>query len=197
MNDDNMTQGQNDSQFEGFSNHFLIAMPSLKSPHFFQSVAYICEHNDNGAIGLIINHPIDIKLGDLFAQMDVPCDDVVSDTVIFAGGPVQTERGFILHSNEKSWESTFTICNTVSITASKDILEDIAQNRGPEEFLITLGYAGWGAGQLEDEMVENSWLTVPANKQIIFDTPIEQRWTAAAQPLGIDMNLMTSQAGHA
>ena len=192
-----ITQAQTDQSFEGLSNHFLIAMPRLKGSNFFQSVAYICEHNTNGAIGLVVNQPTKITLGDLFDQMHVKYDAAIGETSLFSGGPVQTERGFILHSNEKSWESTLTISDTISISSSKDVLEDIANNRGPDKFLITLGYAGWSAGQLEDEMINNSWLTVPADQHIIFDTPVEQRWTAAAQPLGVNMNLIASQAGHA
>ena len=197
MNYEDIKQTQTNKQFEGLSNHFLIAMPSLKGSNFSQSVAYICEHSADGAIGLVVNQPTKITLGDLLDQMDVKYDAAIGETSLFSGGPVQTERGFILHSNEKSWESTLTISDTVSISSSKDVLEDIANNRGPDKFLITLGYAGWNAGQLEDEMINNSWLTLPANQHIIFDTPVEQRWTAAAQPLGIDMNLIASQAGHA
>ena len=197
MDYEDIQQTQADSQFEGLSNHFLIAMPGLNGSSFSQSVAYICEHSINGAIGLVINYPINITLGELFAQMNLKYDTAIGETPLFSGGPVQAERGFILHSTDKSWESTLTLSETISITSSKDILTDIAHNRGPEKFLVTLGYAGWSAGQLEDEIVSNSWLTIPADKQIIFDTPVEQRWTASAQPLGVDMNLIANQAGHA
>jgi putative transcriptional regulator len=206
MDNDDITHSQTDRPLQALSNHFLIAMPGLKSPDFFQSVVYICEHNANGAIGLVINHPINITLSKLFSQMDLTYDAAVDSslhstpidsTPLFAGGPVHTEHGFVLHSSEKSWESTFNTSDDIGITASKDILEDMAHNRGPAKFLVALGYAGWSAGQLEHEMGANSWLTVPADKHIIFDTPTEQRWTAAALPLGVDMNLMTNQAGHA
>lgn len=185
-----------DMQREGLSNYFLIAMPALEASHFHQSVTYICEHNANGAIGLVVNHPLNITLGELFAQMNIACDAAVGRTPLFTGGPVQAERGFLLHSREKSWESTFAVSDDIGITASRDILEDIAHNRGPAEFLVTLGYAGWGAGQLEHEMSVNSWLTVAADKRIIFDTPSERRWTAAALLLGVDMHLIASHAGH-
>ena len=195
--DDDITHSQTDRWFQALSNHFLIAMPGLTSPHFFQSVVYICEHNDDGAIGLVINHPINITLGELFSQMDLEHNSDIGSTPLFSGGPVHTERGFVLHSSEKSWESTFSLSDDIGITASKDILVDMARNSGPAKFLVALGYASWGAGQLEHEMGTNSWLTVPADKHIVFDTLIEQRWTAAALPLGVDMNLMTHQAGHA
>ncbi len=179
------------------NNHFLIAMPGLKDPYFVQSVTYICEHNQDGAIGLTINHPSSLTVGELFEQLNLDNDNPFMQTPLLMGGPVQTERGFVLHSSEKCWDSTLSIANNISITASKDILVDIANNAGPDKLLVALGYAGWEAGQLEEEMSANSWLTVPADDSIIFDTAIEHRWKAAAQQLGIDVNLIANQAGHA
>lgn len=177
-------------------NHFLIAMPGLADPRFSQSVTYICEHNQGGAMGLVINQPANISYGELFSQLALN-EEYQNDSPLLMGGPVQKERGFVLHSNEKKWEATLAVSGDISITGSKDILKDIANHQGPENVLIALGYAGWNAGQLEEEIVQNSWLTVPAEKHIIFDTPIEKRWTCAAQQLGIDLNLLSSQIGHA
>lgn len=177
-------------------NHFLIAMPGLVDPRFSQTVTYICEHNQGGAMGIIINQPAPISYNELFQQLDLN-DNYEDDSPLLIGGPVKKERGFVLHSTEKKWSSTSALSKDIAITGSKDILKDIAQHQGPKESLIALGYAGWDTGQLEQEILQNSWLTVPADKAIIFDTPIEQRWMAAAKPLGIDLTLLSSQAGHA
>lgn len=176
--------------------HFLIAMPGLVDERFRQSVTYICEHHDNGALGITINRAIDFTLGELFEQLDYQSD--ADNTVpLLLGGPVQKQRGFVLHSTEKQWETTISVSDEVCITGSKDILQAMAAEEGPQEALVALGYAGWDAGQLESEVANNSWLTVPANKHIIFNVPLEKRWTAAAAELGIDMHLLSSQAGHA
>lgn len=177
-------------------NHFLIAMPGLTDPRFSQSVTYICEHNDGGAMGIMINQPANLSYNELFEQLQLN-DDYNDDSPLLMGGPVQKERGFVLHSPEKQWTSTLSVSDDIALTGSKDILDDIANHKGPENVLIALGYAGWDAGQLEEEIVQNSWLTVPAEKHIIFDTPLDKRWTSAAKQLGIDVSLMSSQAGHA
>lgn len=183
---------------EKLNNHFLIAMPGLDDPNFVHSVTYICEHNDNGALGIVINHPLEITLGDVFEQMDINADDCarISDTV-FVGGPVQPERGFILHHPASRWESSAPVTDDISITTSRDILMALARNEGPEQVLVALGYAGWGPGQLEQEMANNAWLCGPADPDVIFELPVEQRWQAAAKLLGVDLNLLTTEAGHA
>ena len=180
------------------SNHFLIAMPALEDVNFYRTVTYICEHNEQGAMGIVINRPLDISLGDILEQMDITTSS--SDTSkqsVFAGGPVQTERGFVLHTPDGDWESTLKITPEISITTSRDILEAIADDKGPQQSLVALGYAGWGEGQLEEEMSANAWLSGPADSQIIFKLPSEEKWQAAAQILGVDMNLMSGDAGHA
>ncbi|MEJ2670575.1 MAG: YqgE/AlgH family protein [Gammaproteobacteria bacterium] len=191
------------SQYDFLTNHFLIAMPQLRDLHFSHALTYICEHNDTGALGIIVNRPLHVTLKEVIDHVGIEFDDnlnrqqnPISDWV-FSGGPVQTERGFVLHSNDKTWESSLAISKDIALTTSQDILKAVANNEGPNQFLVALGYAGWGAGQLEREVAQNAWLTVPANPDIIFKTPIEQRWNAAAVPLGIDLNLMSSSIGHA
>ncbi|NHO67635.1 YqgE/AlgH family protein [Aestuariicella hydrocarbonica] len=178
--------------------HFLIAMPSLNESIFSHTITYICDHSEDGAMGLVINQPLGIDLKDIYLQLE--CGDEHAhdaQTPILAGGPVQPERGFILHSSDQCWESSLVISDDIVLTASRDIIESIAQNRGPQKYLVTLGYAGWGAGQLEEEIADNAWLTIPADSSIIFDTPIEQRWAAASKSLGIDLDLISGTAGHA
>lgn len=180
------------------SNHFLIAMPALEDTNFYRTVTYICEHNKDGAMGIVINRPLDINLGDILEQMELPISAQGGcKQVVFSGGPVQTERGFVLHNASSSWDSTLQITPDISITTSRDILEAIAADKGPEQSLVALGYAGWGGGQLEEEMSANAWLSGPADSQIIFNLPPQERWQAAAKLLGVDMNLMSGEAGHA
>ena len=179
-------------------NHFLIAMPNMADSSFAHSVTYICEHTDQGAMGIVINHPMAMTLQDIFAQMDFASEQSRQrDQKLLAGGPVQQERGFVLHTSDSKWDSTLDISSDICLTASRDIIVALAQGEGPKSCLVALGYAGWGKGQLEDEIAANSWLTVPASKQILFETPYELRWTAAAQALGIDVNLISNVAGHA
>ena len=181
---------------DSLKNHFLIAMPGMADERFTQSVTYICEHNAGGAMGLVINQPSKMSYSELFKHLKLN-DDYPDNSPLLAGGPVQKERGFVLHTRDKSWESTLPVSDDIAITGSKDILADIAIHEGPQSVLIALGYAGWSAGQLESELGQNSWLTVPATKQIIFDLPLEERWQCSAKALGIDLHLMTSDAGHA
>jgi putative transcriptional regulator len=178
-------------------NHFLIAMPGMHDSSFAHSVTYICEHSAQGAMGIVINNPMGLSLGDIFSQMQLPQKAELATQHVVAGGPVQIERGFVLHPRGQEWQSTLHVSPDLSLTASRDIIEAIAEGRGPALFLVALGYAGWGEGQLEAEISANAWLTLPADQQIIFHTPFEQRWNAAAQPLGIDLNLISSVAGHA
>lgn len=177
--------------------HFLIAMPGLNDSSFAHTVTYICEHSEQGAMGVVINMATPMLLKEIFEQMALSDQSELGGQIVMSGGPVQPERGFVLHSPDSKWQSTLEISPEVSLTASRDIIAALAEGRGPKHSLIALGYAGWGEGQLEAEIAANSWLTVPADKDIIFNTPLEQRWTAAAQALGIDVNLIASTAGHA
>jgi putative transcriptional regulator len=186
------------SDSANLTNHFLIAMPSLADPNFFHTVTYICEHSPQGTMGLIINRPTEIRLGDLYEQMEIDHDSVASDDQrVYLGGPVQTDRGFILHTDEQKWDSTLHIARGVSVTTSRDILEAMANGQGPKKSLVTLGYAGWAEGQLERELSENAWLSGPADIRLLFETPSDERWMAAAQLMGVDLNLLSGDAGHA
>lgn len=180
------------------SNQFLIAMPQLDDPNFQHTTTYICEHNQDGAMGLIINRPMNLHVDEVLEQMDIKViDKQLANTPVFHGGPVQEERGFVLHKPATLWESTVVISNQLAITTSKDILEEIAKGQGPSQYLITLGYAGWGFGQLELEIAENTWLNGPADLSVIFDEPVENRWNKAARMIGVDLNLLSSDMGHA
>ena len=180
------------------NNHFLIAMPSLEDPNFYHSVTYICEHNEEGAMGIVINRPLDINLGEVLNHMDIERKKGVDTSgLIYLGGPVQPERGFVLHEPLGKWDSMLAVTSDIGVTTSRDILMAMNDGDGPTRALVALGYAGWGAGQLEQEMVDNAWLSVPADSAVIFDTPIEQRWQAAAAPLGIDLNTLSDDIGHA
>lgn len=180
-------------------NHFLIAMPTLMDPHFFHSVTYIFEHTSNGAVGIIVNQPLlSMRLGDILVQMGIRTDyPEVANQVIFNGGPVQQDRGFILHDNTTHWQSTLIISNTISLTTSPDILEAIARNEGPQHKLIAIGFVNWQAGQLETELLENSWLSGPIHSDILFHLSVEQRWRAAAALMGVDIDRLSSDIGHA
>lgn len=178
------------------TNQLLLAMPQLDDPWFGHGLVYICEHTKDGAMGLVINNPVQLTLNEVFAELKLP-EQRPEDEVILCGGPVAPDQGFILHSPTGKWDSSMSITEDICLTTSKDILAAIAQGQGPEKYLVTLGYAGWSAGQLEDELAENSWLTLPADNSILFDTPFEQRLQKAADQLGIDMSLLSSQAGHA
>jgi putative transcriptional regulator len=179
------------------NNQFIIAMPNLADPNFFHTVAYLCQHNKEGALGIVINRSTDMKLGEIFKQMDIKVTSpAAAEAPIFAGGPVQLERGFVVHTSGGDWHATLPVSETISLTTSRDVLEAIAAGEGPEQYLVALGYAGWGAGQLEKEIMDNSWLNTPSSKQVLFDTPVNMRWSAAAGQIGIDINLLTAPAGH-
>lgn len=180
------------------TNQFLIAMPNLMDPNFFHSVTYICEHNENGAMGIVINQPVDLTVGDLVNQIGMQSkENPLLDQPVYRGGPVETERGFVLHQPLGKWESSLQVAEGIGVSTSNDIIRAIAQGNGPRQCLIALGYAGWGAGQLEQEMVQNAWLSGPADTDIIFNTTAEKRWEQAAKLLGVDINQMTGDAGHA
>lgn len=179
-------------------NQFLIAMPTLVDPGFFHTVTYLCQHDSDGALGIVINRLAGMKLGDIFKQMDIKVTaKATKDVAILAGGPVQQDRGFVLHNACGKWDSSIQISEGITLTSSRDVLEAIAKGNGPEHYLVALGYAGWGAGQLEQEVINNSWLNAPFANDILFNTPFSQRWDQAAKHLGVNINLLTMQAGHA
>lgn len=180
------------------TNHFLIAMPSLEDGNFSKSVTYICEHNEDGALGITINRPSSITMEEILIQLRITeRNPDIPPPIILNGGPVQTDRGFILHSPIGEWESSLKVTDNIAVTTSQDIMQAIANGSGPKNKLIALGYSGWAAGQLEYELSENSWLTCPASEDILFNTAIEKRWDTAAMLLGIDLNLLSNQTGHA
>jgi len=180
------------------SNHFLIAMPTLEDPNFHHTTTYICEHDENGALGVVINRPLDIQLGEILMHMDIHTDNIeIASQPVYMGGPVQNDRGFVLHEPPGNWEATLKVTDEIGITSSRDILAAIAAGRGPRNALVTLGYAGWGAGQLEQELASNTWLSGPASADIVFRSPPERRWLAAAELIGVDLHLLTSEPGHA
>ncbi|MGH6625463.1 MAG: YqgE/AlgH family protein [Burkholderiaceae bacterium] len=196
-----------DSAPINLTHHFLIAMPGLQDEAFAKSVVYLCEHSERGALGLIINKPSDINLKNLFDKVELPLRrEDLSNAPVFQGGPVQTERGFVLHepmlagdasSNESVYASTLTIPGGLEMTTSKDVLEAMSTGAGPRRVLVSLGYSAWGEGQLESELAENSWLTVGADLSVIFDTPVEQRYDKALALLGLEAWMLSGEAGHA
>ncbi len=186
------------SEDSSLKNQFLIAMPGLEDPNFARTVTYICEHNEDGAMGIVINRPSELMLSDVLAHMGInPQAPGLDQQPVYLGGPVEEERGFVLHTPAADWDSSMSITDDISITTSRDILEAMANGNGPEKSLIALGYAGWGAGQLDEEIQDNAWLSGPADPAILFDMPADKRWTAAARLLGVDMNLLSTDAGHA
>lgn len=191
-NDNSMKQPLN------LSGQFLIAMPGMHDPNFAGTVVYLCEHSDQGAMGLIINRETEITLENLFQRVNLKLEIMLPhEAKVLDGGPVATERGFVLHSTDKLWASSLEVNDFVAMTTSRDILEAIAKGEAPKHWLITLGYSGWGEGQLENELAANAWLSMPADRGILFDEPLESRFKAAFMSLGIDPALMSSQAGHA
>lgn len=187
------------TELTSLQNHFLIAMPSLEDAYFSRSITYICEHNSEGAMGIVINQPSTMSLKELLEQTDkdVSFGDDTAEQIVLAGGPVGQERGFVLHSGEDEWGSSLSLAPGITVTTSKDILTAIGHNSGPDHALIALGYAGWEAGQLEGEMQENAWLTVEADTDILFNTPIHKKWQAAVKKLGVDIWQLTPEIGHA
>ena len=180
------------------TNQFLIAMPSMGDPNFTRTVTYVCAHNAEGALGIVINRPMEVELDEVFSQMDIQCNlPDANHMTIYDGGPVHQDRGFILHSPANDWESTMHVTNDIAVSTSRDILEAIGNGSGPEECLVALGYAGWGAGQLEAEMSQNAWLSGPAQSEIIFRIPAKERWMRAAAALGVDLTSMSDDVGHA
>lgn len=180
------------------TNQFLIAMPGMDDPNFAQTVTMVCEHGPRGALGIVINKPLSMTLGEVFTQLGLDASlSTVAQQPVLHGGPVQTDRGFVLHSPGPQWESTLHVSERVHLTTSRDILDALAGGRGPGKAIVALGYAGWDAGQLEEEMARNAWLTAPVDERLLFDVPIEDRWQAAARLLGVNLMTMSSDAGHA
>ena len=187
-----------ESPFPSLKDQLLLAMPGLQDPRFAHTVIYVCEHNEDGAMGLVINQPIDIPMSRVFEDMEVDYPEHIGRRPLLSGGPVQRERGFVLHKSvDKHWESTVEVSAEISITASRDIIVDIARAQGPADSYITLGYAGWGPGQLEQELTDNTWLSIPANPDIIFDIPFPERARATAALIGVDLDRLSPQVGHA
>ena len=180
------------------TNQFLIAMPGLADPNFHQTVTLICDHNDEGAMGIVSNRPLNLQLAEIFSQLSLGADaSALGAHSILQGGPVQQERGFVLHDGARRWELSMRVSAELSLTRSRDILQAMAHGDGPGRAVVALGYAGWSPGQLEQELSDNAWLSVPAVDEIIFDTPFEERWEAAARLLGVDLSLLSSEPGHA
>ncbi|MBB4845711.1 putative transcriptional regulator [Paucibacter oligotrophus] len=184
------------------ANQFLIAMPGMADEAFAGSVVYLCEHNEKGALGLVINKPISLTLGHLFEKVELsPPQDELAETSVFYGGPVQTERGFVLHepldAKGGHYNATLAVPGGLEMTTSRDVLEALSNGAGPRRILVTLGYSGWAAGQLEEEIGRNGWLTVAASPEIIFDTPVELRYERALGLLGVDPRMLSLEAGHA
>ncbi|MEQ1595688.1 MAG: YqgE/AlgH family protein [Casimicrobium sp.] len=178
--------------------HFLIAMPAMADPSFKGTVTYLCEHNERGALGVIVNRPTDLTMETLFEQIDIGLTDLVTrQRKVHFGGPVSVEHGFVLHRSHSSWNSSIVVSDELSLTTSKDILEAVANGSGPNEWLLTLGYAGWSAGQLEEEIAANAWLTVPADADLIFDTAPDELFDVAMERLGVSRFALSNAVGHA
>ena len=180
------------------TNQFLIAMPTMADPNFARGVTYVCQHTADGAMGLLINRLSDYKLGDVLAQMKLTTEiAAVAQAPVYIGGPVQPERGFVLHETGGEWDSSFRINERLAVTTSRDILVAMSEGGGPQRYLVALGSSGWSPGQLEQEMVDNAWLTTDAELELIFRTPLEQRWHAAVALVGVNLSALSDYAGHA
>ncbi|WP_374973261.1 YqgE/AlgH family protein [Spongiibacter marinus] len=184
--------------FSSMQDHFLVALPNLGEGIFAHSLVYLCEHDENGAMGLIVNRPLDMDVEEILAQLDFDEPGQHRKQPVFAGGPVHTDRGFVLHRRDKQrWDASLEISQKLALTTSLDILDAIARGSGPADTLIALGYAGWAPGQLEEELADNAWLSLPADDKVIFDTPADQRVDAALAKLGINFAQLGSDSGHA
>ena len=188
------------TDFQSLNNQFLVAMPELEDPNFSRTVTLICQHDSNGALGVIINRAIEsLRIDDVLQQCKLP--KAISTTIglqpIYTGGPVHPGLGLVLHRDAGAWQSTLNVGSELGLTSSRDVLEAIANSTGPDDCILVLGYAGWGAGQLDQEIKKNAWLTVPADPQIIFDVRVERRWTEAVSFLGVDVGALSGSMGHA
>ena len=180
------------------TNHFLIAMPNMADPYFSRTLTLVCEHNEQGALGLVVNRPVDMTLGMMCEQVGLQLRDrELARLFVHYGGPVQMDRGFVLHEPLGEWGSTLRVSDRLGLTTSKDVLEALAEGHGPRDLLVTLGYAGWAPGQLEHELAQNAWLTVLASREVLFDLPPEERLPAAMQLLGVDFATLSEDVGHA
>jgi putative transcriptional regulator len=180
------------------TNQLLVAMPGMDDPQFAQTVTLICEHGDKGALGIVLNKPLSMRLSEVLTQMKLPAQsESIAAKIVLSGGPVHQDRGFVLHRPGGNWESTHKISDSIQVTTSRDVLAAMARGEGPENAFIALGYAQWEAGQLERELKENAWLTLPVSEDVLFDLPYEQRWTAAWRSLGVDVAAVAPGAGHA
>ena len=179
-------------------NQLLIAMPGMPDPNFNSTVTLICEHNDEGALGIVINRPLNLQLGGLFEQLSLEeADAIAAKRPVLSGGPVARDRGFVLHSPGPEFENSVSVSESIQLTLSRDVVDALAAGNGPDKTLVALGYAGWEPGQLEAEMLANTWLNVPASPEIVFETPFAERWSHAADSLGIDISHISPDAGHA
>lgn len=180
------------------THHFLIAMPAMTDPNFANTLTYVCEHNPEGALGIVVNRRTDMTLSTLFDQIRIPLDDSeLRELPVHYGGPVQADQGFVLHRPLGNWNSTLAVTDDIGLTTSKDVLEAAGRREGPRDMLVSLGYAGWSAGQLEQELAQNAWLTVEADPDIVFELPVEERLPAAVRLLGIDISRLSDNVGHA
>lgn len=193
-----MSEEQDDAPSANLTNHFLVAMPQMADPNFGGAVVFIAEHTSKGALGLVINRPMELSLQSLFERIDLKLETPrLTDAPVFFGGPVQTDRGFVLHAPVGNWGSTVSVGEELGLTSSKDVLEAVSRGDGPARLLVTLGYSGWGPGQLEEELARNAWLTVPADPDVIFDVPADERLSRAFGLLGINPAFLSAAAGHA
>ncbi len=187
---------QLDGDFPSLKDHLLVAMPALSDPFFKETVTYIIQHDQEGAMGVMVNQTMPVSQFELLEQLGFEPPESLKNEPVLSGGPVQMQRGFVLHKDHGNWDSSMAINDEVALTSSMDILEAIANEQGPEHYQLLLGYAGWDAGQLDQEMLDNSWLTVPGNETLLFDTPISERWQQASLTIGININQLTLLAGH-
>lgn len=186
------------AQETNLTNQLLVAMPGLDDPHFAQTVTLVCEHGEKGALGIVLNKPLTMRLSEVLTQMNLPThSDTVGEQIVLRGGPMHQDRGFVLHRPGGSWESTHKISDSIQVTTSRDVLAAMARGEGPENAFIALGYAQWAAGQLEQELKDNTWLTLPLNDGLLFGLPYEERWLAAWRSLGVDVADVSTRAGHA
>jgi putative transcriptional regulator len=185
-------------EHNSLANNLLVAMPSLADGNFSQSVTLVCEHSDKGALGIMLNKPLEMKLGDVLAQMKLEAQQpAIGERPVLRGGPVHTDRGFVLHRPGGEWDSTHRISEYIQVTTSRDILAAIARGEGPRDAFVALGYAGWEPGQLEREILDNAWLAVPMNERLVYEVPFGERWQAAWQLLGVHSSRVSLVAGHA
>ena len=188
-------RGMGDSTF---TNHLLIAMPTLNDPNFSQAVTLVCEHTDKGALGIVLNKPLPMKLSEVLQQMQLePLSTEIGAKPVLRGGPVHTDRGFVLHRPGGEWDHTHKVSDDIQVTTSRDILAAMARGEAPTDAFIALGYAGWDSGQLEREMRDNAWLSMPADARVVFELPFEERWLAAWRIVGIDVDKLSPDSGHA